>query len=372
MDKRVKVFWIHPQLRDYRLPFFELMDNGYQITFFYIIDGPIDHHFTVATSRAKCMSGFEPWSMPLRDINILRKNVKKSDVVISSFIRNCHSYYAFVFAKMYRKPFIVWEEWMRMNRSKIRYLLRDYVCGKLLKYVNCIYTLGVCQEHLYLKMGIPTDRIFRANEYPGFIYSLIDPVRVARTDLSECDVVLYIGRLIKVKGVEYLISSFSEVIHQNPNAVLLIVGEGSEESSLRDKVTRLGLNCVQFLGPIYDVNQKAYLYQTARVVVIPSIETDNKCDPGPLVTLEALSAGTPIVISRAVGNSYHVRQGLSGYVVPPKDPTALAGAICRCLRGEIGSRSAILDEFSLIPGFSHQKYQMDMAIAKALGGSDGN
>jgi glycosyltransferase involved in cell wall biosynthesis len=113
------------------------------------------------------------------------------------------------------------------------------------------------------------------------------------------------------------------------------------------------------------VGQRAFLYQRASVVAIPSITID-KSDPGPLVTLEALSAGTPVVISEAVGNAHHIRHGVSGFVVPQKDPAALADAIGRCLSGPVGTRREILEEFARIPGFAFQKQKMDEAIAKAL------
>ncbi len=73
-----------------------------------------------------------------------------------------------------------------------------------------------------------------------------------------------------------------------------------------------------------------------------------------------------MVASDAVGNSHHVENRVSGYVVPQQNAAELAEGICRCLSGNIGTLQEILDDFARIPRFASQKQKMDEAIAKAL------
>jgi glycosyltransferase involved in cell wall biosynthesis len=362
----IRIFRLHPQLREYRKPFFSLMNSDYRITFFFQKSSDIEHDFHAIVSHRNEIAGFEPWTMSWKDIPLLQEHIAKSDVVISSFIRNCYTYLSLALARARRKPFIVWEEWMGLYHAQLRYAVRDALCRRLLPLVDCIYTLGPRQESLYRSMGYPAERIFRANEYPGHVFSSMasSPCEVNVNEDSQ--IVLYVGRLVEFKGVDYLIRAFPAVERRHDKAVLLIVGDGPERPSLKTLTDRLALRRVHFLGSIQDVRQRAYLYQRATVVAVPSIETRNTSDPGPLVPLEALSAGTPVVISDAVGNCHHIKNGVSGYIVPQRKASELAEAICRCLSGNIGTRREILDDFACIPGFAFQKQKMDEAIAKAL------
>jgi glycosyltransferase involved in cell wall biosynthesis len=366
MKGLLKIFWLHPQLREYRKPFFSLMNSDYQVLFFFQQSSDVEHDFAALVSSRNRPVAFEPWAVSWKDIVPLHRHIVGADVVISSFLANCYTYWSLALARFHRKPFVVWEEWMNVSGSKRRYAVRDALCRRLLPFVDCIYTLGPRQESLYAGMGYPGERIFRANEYPGHVFSSIEPDPFDLQVPADSQVVLYLGRLIEVKGIDYLLRAFPAVVRRRDRAVLLIVGDGPEEARLKALAEALGLKNVRFLGSVQDVRQRAFLYRRAGAVVVPSINTGHRSDPGPLVTLEALSAGTAVVISDAVGNCHHVRSGVSGYVVPQKDPAELANAICRCLSGTVGTRPEILEEFDRIPGFAFQKQKMDEAIAKAL------
>jgi glycosyltransferase involved in cell wall biosynthesis len=366
MKTAIRIFWLHPQLREYRLPFFSLMNSDYRITFFFQQSSDVAHDFDAVVSHRNRIVGLEPWAISRKDVPLLREQIRRSDVVISSFLGNCYTCLSLALARVYRKPFIVWEECTRVTSAKLRYWVRESLCRRLLPHIDCIYTLGPRQESFYVSQGYPAERIFRANEYPGHVFSSLEPRPCDLRVGADRQVVLYLGRLIEKKGVDYLIEAFPAVVRRHDKAVLIIVGEGPRERQLKALAEKLERRQVHFLGSIEDVGQRAFLYQRASVVAIPSIETANQGDPGPLVTLEALSAGTPAVVSDAVGNCHHITHGVSGYVVPQRNPAALAGAICQCLSGNIGTRSEILHEFARIPGFAFQKQKMDEAIARAL------
>jgi glycosyltransferase involved in cell wall biosynthesis len=342
------------------------MNLDYSITFFFQQNSDIKHDFDAIVSRRNTIAGFDPWGCSWNDIRLIGRHIRETDVVISSFIRNCYTYYSLCFASLYRKPIIVWDEWLRLNRAKVRYVIRDNIFRRLLPLIDCIYVLGPRQEYLFKKMGYPPDRIFRANEYPGYIYSDVEKHAFDIGVSEERQVVLYLGRLIEVKGVKYLIEAFQEIRHWHQNAVLIIVGDGPERNRLQDLANKGDRRNIRFLGNIVDIHQKAFLFHRASVAVIPSIETDTKSDPCPLTTLEVLSAGTPLVVSESVGNSNLVKEGVSGYIVPQRSPSELAKAVNKALSSAVGNREAILKEFAAIPGFENQKRKMDEAIRKAL------
>lgn len=91
---------------------------------------------------------------------------------------------------------------------------------------------------------------------------------------SGAPYILYIGRLIDWKGLEYLIEAFAIVLHRTPGVKLIVGGEGPEEERLKQQVKDLGLNdSVQFIGLIASPDLSGY-YHDATVFVLPSIQTE--------------------------------------------------------------------------------------------------
>ena len=113
--------------------------------------------------------------------------------------------------------------------------------------------------------------------------------------------ILYIGRLIDCKGLEYLIEAFAIVSRRVPGAQLIIGGEGPEEERLRQQVARLGLNeSVQFVGLIASPDLSGY-YHDATVFVLPSIQTEGQTEGLGVVLPEAMVRGTPVIGSNVGG-----------------------------------------------------------------------
>ncbi len=133
---------------------------------------------------------------------------------------------------------------------------------------------------------------------------------------------LFVGRLRYYKGLHILIEALS---HLRRSAHLLIVGSGPEEQRLKAQVQALGLGQrVHFLGDVADADLPN-VYAAAQVFVLPS---HLRAEAFGIVQLEAQAAGLPIVCTElGTGTSYITRHGITGFVVPPADPIALAGAL---------------------------------------------
>ncbi|HEX9944343.1 MAG TPA: glycosyltransferase family 4 protein [Thermoanaerobaculia bacterium] len=158
---------------------------------------------------------------------------------------------------------------------------------------------------------------------------------------GEPGYLLFVGRLRVRKGVEVLLEALRELRRRNPAAVLRIAGDGEHRARLERRVDELGLrSAVSFLGTCGAPRVRALLGGAAALVV-PSIY-----EGMPLVVLEAMAAGVPVVASRVSGIPEVVVDGETGWLVPPEDPTALAGALAVVLadpaearrRGEAGRR----------------------------------
>jgi len=103
-------------------------------------------------------------------------------------------------------------------------------------------------------------------------------------------VIGHIGRFVEQKNHTFLIDIFNEVYKQNKDAILLLVGQGPLQESIKEKVNNLGLQKnVKFLGQRNDADR---LYQAFDVFVLPSLY-----EGLPVVGVEAQAAGLPCVLS---------------------------------------------------------------------------
>jgi glycosyltransferase involved in cell wall biosynthesis len=148
---------------------------------------------------------------------------------------------------------------------------------------------------------------------------------------------LFVGRLRIRKGVEVLL----EALRAAPGARLLIAGDGEHCGALERKAAELGLGpAAVFLGRC-DASRVRGLLRHAAALVVPSIY-----EGMPLVVLEAMEAGVPVVASRVSGIPEVVEDGRTGWLVEPEDPEGLAAALAEVLadpgearrRGEEGRR----------------------------------
>jgi glycosyltransferase involved in cell wall biosynthesis len=140
--------------------------------------------------------------------------------------------------------------------------------------------------------------------------------------------VLGIGvRLSEQKGITYLLEAMPTIVARIPRAVLVIAGEGPLEQDLKAEAERLGLgHHVKFVGPRLDVPE---LLKVFDLYVLPSL-----WEGLPMVLLEAMAAGCPIVATSVGGVPSAIETGVNGLLVPPQDPAMLAQAVVLALGDE--------------------------------------
>jgi glycosyltransferase involved in cell wall biosynthesis len=131
---------------------------------------------------------------------------------------------------------------------------------------------------------------------------------------------LYVGRLTPRKGLDYLLHA----LKKTTDLRCVIVGDGPQREYLLSLARNLGLqNRVVFAGFAPQENLKEF-YAAADFFVLPSL-----AEGLPLVMLEALASGNPIVATNVAGIPEIVSDGYNGLIVPPKDSEALSKALQR-------------------------------------------
>jgi glycosyltransferase involved in cell wall biosynthesis len=195
------------------------------------------------------------------------------------------------------------------------------------------------RNHVILRfadLAITQTRITRDEFSMGFpglrirvIPNAISPSGKASGDSRR---VIYVGRLIDVKGVEYLIRAMKIIRNK---ASLLVVGDGKDRKGL-ERLSK-GLD-VRFAGEVGRDRIIEYMGESC-VLVLPSIS-----EGFPNIVLEAMSLGVPVIASRVGGIPDIVKDGETGFLVEPGNPRDIAKYIDlllgnRKLRREMSEKS---------------------------------
>jgi glycosyltransferase involved in cell wall biosynthesis len=142
---------------------------------------------------------------------------------------------------------------------------------------------------------------------------------------EDAPLVGVVARLQSEKGVGTFLDAVVLIRSRCPHARYCVVGDGPLRGALAGRVRELGLeDRVHFLGCRVDARA---LLPALDVLAVPSISEGE-----PLVVLEAMEAGVPIVATRVGGIPRQVRHERDGLLVPPGDPVALSNSILRLLQ----------------------------------------
>ena len=197
-------------------------------------------------------------------------------------------------------------------------------------------------------LGIrPEQRVFLPNGVDAVRCTPVSEERKQKLRLAlslprKSTLVVYAGRLVPEKRVDYLLTVWNEMRMKFPDTHLLILGEGAEEARLKE----MNVQGVHFTGQVDD----AVPYFQAADLFVPPSSTEGLSNS----MLEAMSCGLPVLATSVGGAPDVIAHGESGYLIPPDDKEALRRGLevlleDRALRFSLGSnaRQRILAEFSL-------------------------
>lgn len=183
--------------------------------------------------------------------------------------------------------------------------------------------LKVCGKKLAKKTRIITHAI-EAKAYASEMENLtIDE----KYKLKNRKLVLFVGRLTKEKGVEYLIKAAKSI-----DARVFIIGDGERKDYLVNYSKLIGAKNVHFLG-YFGKKNADYLkefYHRADVLVLPSIVDESLG----LVVLEAMAAKTPVVASNKGGIPLVIKDGYNGFLIRARSQKAISESVNKILSNE--------------------------------------
>lgn len=214
-----------------------------------------------------------------------------------------------------------WDLWRRLRNALVERL--SCLCAKK------IVCVSKWDQREYIRRRLVPERktcvIYNGVVPEEFSGENIGNLSVEQMGFTQASPVLgFIGRLTDQKGVEVLLNAMPIVLDEYPHCVLLIAGDGPLKQSLQNLTHKLGIEqSVRFLGFYRDV--PGFL-AAVDLLVVPSL-----FEPLGIVSIEGMAAGKPVVASRVEGLIETIVDGVTGKLVTPKDPVALARSIVEIL-----------------------------------------
>lgn len=254
----------------------------------------------------------------------------KFDIIHAHDFYAASSFYGALASRAKGIPFILTQHNDQLPSKVINALLysaNGHTLGRFIFFhARSIIALNSAIKTHLVEMGVDGNKI-------GIIPNGVDTrfFSPSRKNLLETKwgisppVILFVGRLVKDKGIGYLLRAFSEVVEEIPNAKLVIVGKGPQEEVLRQLKESLGLPHVFFIGAI-ETKLMPNIYAGCDVLVLPSVH-----EPFGNVVVEAMAVGKPVIGSYVGGIKDTIVHGVTGYHVQPKNCKQLSRFIIRLL-----------------------------------------
>jgi glycosyltransferase involved in cell wall biosynthesis len=272
-------------------------------------------------------------------------NKIRPDVVLCGGYSYLASWESAGWARVHRVPLLLWSESTALDRRR-RHRIVEFMKKRFLSLCRAFVVPGRSASQYLKDLGIPDDRISTApNAVDSPLFAALGAVASreefqVRARLSlPLRYFLYVGRLVRAKGVFDLVEAYAQLDDEIRAEVgLVFVGEGADRSALIEQASRIAPGTIQFPGFVQREGLPEF-YALADALIFPT-----HTDTWGLVVNEAMSCGLPIIATSVAGCVADlVQDSWNGFVVPPQDPSRLAAAMARLagdsrLRIEMGSR----------------------------------
>jgi len=264
----------------------------------------------------------------------LRKNIRKFDIIHMQDFRTFPNIVGYFFARLYGVPYVL-SAGGSVPRGRLPKALKkwsfDKILGdKMLKNASVLIALSKVEVMQYQKVGIPKDKI-------RIVPNAIDPEDVPESlepgcfkkkhKINDLAVISFLGRIHKIKGLDFLVKSFSKLLQIKPSSVLVIAGDDHGYlEELKDIIAQLGISEKVIFTNYISGLDKWSLYVDSDVFVLPS-----KKEGFGNVIPEAAFCETAVVLSDGCAIADQVQANEFGIVVPFGDVKKLSSTLLRVL-----------------------------------------
>ncbi len=236
---------------------------------------------------------------------------------------------SFFIARMLKVPIIIEALGSDINIFT-RFILRRKIISYVLQRSAKVIAVSNELKNVIIKIGVPAKNVeVVTNGVNTNLFCKMDKT-LARERLNltqDVKIILFVGNLVPVKGIEYLMDSYNIVAADNKNIRLVIIGDGFLKSLLLKKVSDFKLEKkMVFCGKMPHEDIPMWM-NGCDVLCLPSLD-----EGYPNVILEAMACGIPIVATRVGGIPEMVNLYESAELVDPKDINQLSAALEKAIR----------------------------------------
>ena len=290
-------------------------------------------------------------------VRVAKREIRQFDVV------HLHDYRSFLclittyYAKKCGVPYVLQAHGQLpriMAKRRLKWIYDVLFGYRLLRDASKVIALNRVEAQQYRDIGVPEEKI---EVIPNGIdlseYADLPPKGdfKKKSNIDEDEkIVLYLGRIHKIKGIDILTKAFADVIEKLDNVKLAIVGpDDGYLSRLEALIRALKIeDKVLISGPLY-CRDKLEAYVDANVYVLPS-----RYEVWGMTVLEAYACSKPVIASRTGGLNNLVLDGTTGLLVEAGNATHLANSVCYLLNNDdraekmgLSGRNFVEDNFTI-------------------------
>jgi len=248
--------------------------------------------------------------------NYLKGHLREYDLVHLQDLISLQAFLTSQFCKKSGVPYVLTAHgsvfWLQQNKL-LNQLYYKLVGTRVIKNSEKIIALTKTEIEQFKDIGIENDKIVlipNGIEVLGIEKIKRGSFRKKYNIGNDQNIILFLGRIHKIKGIHLLIQSFNEVLQKLNNSILVIVGPNDGFlPELKNQIEKLGLEDKTLItGPLYE-KSKYEAYLDADIYVLPSIY-----ETFPMTIIEACASGTPVILTNNCGIS-DIIHGNAGFAV---------------------------------------------------------
>jgi len=344
----LKIIYIHPAIRTYRIGIFELLYRKLDISFFWSTKAnpPFNCSYHESEEINRILDNTDIQYTQAKEVHNFPMDNFSLDLLKLPF----QSYKIYIFSNITSVPYLLFAPLLRLFGKKIvlfdelwRYPKEVKKYNKIYPYVKFLskYCLdgvivaGSRAKEFYIEeFGLNEDKIEIAYN------TTVDTKEYAQDETLDAMIkerlekettkkkILYLGRIVKYKGLDLLIETIKDISEEYE---LIVVGEGRFKKECEALVEKLHLNKrVHFLGACLS-NEAPYYYKNSDIFVLPTrfrLDANVQMESWGFTVNEAMALEVPVVTTTAVGSAFDlIIDGITGGLATSGDRKSLSKKI---------------------------------------------
>ena len=290
-----------------------------------------------------------------------------ADLILCGGYNYVASWQAVVWARTHNVPFLLWSE-SNLQDERRGHALVELLKDEFLHQCAGFVVPGSSSGEYLRSRKVKEDLIFTAPNAVDnalFAQAATDARKNAARNRKEAGLperyILFVGRLVREKGVFDLLAAYARLeLSIRRQVGLVFVGDGDARAALEEQAATISSGSVKFPGFAQREQLGAY-YGLADLLVLPTYS-----DPWGLVVNEAMACGLPVIVSRVAGCAADlVKEFWNGALIAPGDVSGLASVLYRLLADRDGCAKMGANSLELISKFSPVEWSAGIARAIA-------